>query len=105
MAEAMQIEKDAQGNFVKDDEGNYGDNKVSPEGLPYIYCRINISSGDPSQGTWRITGYRPAWVWEQWASTGMYNDVLNDRYALLREQFGYDSADQSYSLPQNDPLY
>jgi len=105
MAETMKVEKDASGNFVKDDEGNYCDNKVSPEGLPYKHVRINVSSGDPSQGAWRTAGYRPDWVWQQWAETGIFNDPLNERYKLLREQFGYDTADQSYSLPQNDPLY
>ena len=39
------------------------------------------------------------------ANGGVFNDPLNERYKLLREQFGYDTADQSYSLPQNDPLY
>ena len=29
----------------------------------------------------------------------------DDRYKLLREQFGYDNAEQSYSLAKNDPLY
>ena len=105
MAEAMGVEKDASGNFTKDDEGNYCDSKVSPEGLPYKYIRINTSSGDPSQGAWRTAGYRPDWVWQQWLETGSFNDPLNERYKLLREQFGYDTADQSYSLPQNDPLY
>lgn len=98
MAEVMGIEK-------VDSEGDYCDPKVSPEGLAYDYCRINISSGDPSQGTWRTAGYRPDWVWSQWQNTGIFNDPLNERYKLLREQFGYDTADQSYSLPQNDPLY
>ena len=98
MAEVMKIEK-------VDSEGDYCDPKVSPEGLAYDYCRINISSGDPSQGTWRTAGYRPDWVWTQWQETGIFNDPLNERYKLLREQFGYDHADQSYSLPQNDPLY
>ena len=105
MAEVMKVEKDEAGNFIKDDEGNYCDSKVSPEGLPYKYIRINVSSGDPSQGAWRTAGYRPDWVWEQMLTTGTFNDPLNPRYALLREQFGYDTADQSYSLPQNDPLY
>ena len=30
---------------------------------------------------------------------------LENEIKLLREQFGYDNAAQSYSLPQNDPLY
>ena len=98
MAEVMKIEK-------VDSEGDYCDPRVSPEGLAYDYCRINVSSGDPSQGTWRTAGYRPDWVWTQWQNTGIFNDPLNDRYKLLREQFGYDNADQNYSLPQNDPLY
>ena len=98
MAQVMKAEK-------IDSEGDYCDARVSPEGLPYDYCRINLSSGDPSQGSWRTAGYRPNWVWEQWQQTGTFNDPLNERYALLREQFGYDTADQSYSLPQNDPLY
>ncbi len=98
MAEIMKIEK-------VDSEGDYCDPRVSPEGLAYDYCRINVSSGDPSQGTWRTAGYRPDWVWTQWQNTGIFNDPLNDRYKLLREQFGYDNADQNYSLPQNDPLY
>ncbi len=105
MAETMKVEKDANGNFVKDDDGNYCDNKVSPEGLAYKLIRINVSSGDPSQGAWRTAGYRPDWVWAQWLETGYFDDPLNERYKLLREQFGYDTADQSYSLPQNDPLY
>ena len=98
MAEVMKIQK-------IDSEGDYCDPKVSPEGLAYDYCRINVSSGDPSQGSWRTAGYRPDWVWAQWQNTGIFNDPLNERYKLLREQFGYDTADQSYSLPQNDPLY
>ena len=98
MAEVMHVEK-------IDSEGDYCDSKVSPEGLPYDYCRINLSSGDPSQGAWRTAGYRPNWVWAVWAETGVAPDVLNDRYKLLREQFGYDNADQNQSLPQNDPLY
>ena len=99
MAEVMGVQK-------VDSEGDYCDPKVSPEGLAYDYCRINISSGDPSQGSWRTAGYRPDWVWAQaMANGGVFNDPLNERYKLLREQFGYDTADQSYSLPQNDPLY
>ena len=89
----------------KDSDGNYCDPKVSPEGLPYDYIRINISDNDPSQGTWRVAGYRPNWVWEQYAATGVFNDPLNERYKLLREQFGYDNVPYSYSLPSNDPLY
>ncbi len=98
MAKAMGLEK-------KDNEGNYCEPRVSPEGLPYDYIRINVSAGDPSQGTWRTAGYRPNWVWDQWQTTGVFNDPLDDRYKLLREQFGYDTADQSYALPKNDPLY
>ena len=98
MAKAMGIEK-------QDSEGDYCDSRVSPEGLDYDYCRINVSSGDPSQGTWRTAGYRPDWVWNQWVATGVFNDPLNERYKLLREQFGYDTVEQSYSLPKNDPLY
>ncbi len=98
MAEVMKIEK-------VDENGDYCDTKTSPEGIAYGYCRINVSSSDPSQGSWRTAGYRPDWVWAQWVETGVFNDPLNDRYKLLREQFGYDHADQSYSLPQNDPLY
>ncbi len=98
MAQVMKVEK-------KDSEGDYCDSAVSPEGLPYDRCRINVSSGDPSQGSWRTAGYRPDWVWNQWVETGVFNDPLNERYKLLRQQFGYDTADQSYALPQNDPLY
>ena len=99
MAEVMKIQK-------VDSEGDYCDPRVSPEGLAYDYCRINVSSGDPSQGSWRTAGYRPDWVWAQaMENGGVFNDPLNERYKLLREQFGYDHADQSYSLPQNDPLY
>lgn len=98
MGQIMHTEK-------QDSDGNYCDPKVSPEGLPYDYVRINVSEIDPSQGTWRVAGYRPNWVWEQWQNTGAFNDPLNERYKLLREQFGYDTADTSYSLPANDPLY
>ena len=98
MGQVMKTEK-------KDSDGNYCDPKVSPEGLPYDYIRINISDNDPSQGTWRVAGYRPNWVWEQYAATGVFNDPLNERYKLLREQFGYDNVPYSYSLPSNDPLY
>ncbi len=99
MAEVMGVQK-------VDSEGDYCDPRVSPEGLAYDFCRINISSGDPSQGSWRTAGYRPDWVWAQALTNGgVFNDPLNERYKLLREQFGYDTADQSYSLPQNDPLY
>lgn len=98
MAAAMKLEKE-------DNEGNYCEPRVSPEGLAYDYIRINVAAGDPSQGTWRTAGYRPDWVWAQWVSTGVFNDPLDDRYKLLREQFGYDTAEQSYSLPSNDPLY
>ncbi len=68
-------------------------------------CVINLDSGDPSQGEWRTTGERPNWVWEEWMRTGVFNDPLNERYQLLREQFQYDRGDAAYSLPQNDPLY
>ena len=98
MAQAMGLEK-------IDNEGNYCEPRVSPEGLAYDYIRINVSSNDPSQGTWRTAGYRPDWVWAQWMESGVFNDPLDDRYKLLREQFGYDTAEQSYSLPKNDPLY
>ena len=99
MAQVMHTEK-------VDSEGNYCDGKVSPEGLPYNYVRLNIADIDPSQGTWRFAGYRPDWVWEQALTNGgVYNDPMNERYLLLREQFGYDNANQSYSLPANDPLY
>lgn len=99
MAEAMGLDR-------IDNEGNYCEPRVSPEGLAYDYIRINVSSGDPSQGTWRTAGYRPYWVWEQAVENGgVYNDPLDDRYLLLREQFGYDNAEQSYSLAKNDPLY
>ncbi len=66
---------------------------------------INVTSGDPSQGTWRTTGERPNWVWEEWLRTGVFNDPLNERYTLLREQFQYDLGAGAYSLPENDPLY
>ena len=76
------------------------------DGTYYEYCeKINVTAGDPSQGTWRTTGSRPDWVWEQWKVTGVFNDPLNERYALLREQFQYDLGVGAYSLPQNDPLY
>ena len=98
MAKAMNLEK-------KDSEGNWCEPRVSPEGLAYDYIRINVAAGDPSQGTWRTAGYRPNWVWDQYAATGVFNDPLNERYKLLREQFGYDNVPYSYSLPSNDPLY
>ena len=99
MAKTMGLEK-------QDNEGNYCEPRVSPEGLAYDYIRINVSSGDPSQGTWRTAGYRPDWVWAQMLDNGgVFNDPLDDRYKLLREQFGYDHAEQSYSLAKNDPLY
>ena len=99
MAKTMGLEK-------QDNEGNYCEPRVSPEGLAYDYIRINVSSGDPSQGTWRTAGYRPEWVWQQMLTNGgVFNDPLDDRYKLLREQFGYDNAEQSYSLAKNDPLY
>ena len=70
------------------------------------FCeRFNVTSGDPSQGVWRTTGERPLWVWEQWMQTGVFNDPLNERYALLREQFQYDLGAGAYSLAENDPLY
>ena len=73
---------------------------------PYQYCtRINVTSGDPSQETWRYIGGQPELQWEHFLQTGVYEDIMNDRYKLLREQFGYDQAEQNYSLPQNDPLY
>ena len=68
-------------------------------------CVINLDAGDPSQGEWRTTGERPDWVWAQWMETGVFNDPLNERYLLLREQMQYDRGDAAYSLPQNDPLY
>ena len=99
MAKAMGLER-------QDNEGNYCEPRVSPEGLAYDYIRINVSTGDPSQGTWRTAGYRPDWVWAQMLENGgVFNDPLDDRYKLLREQFGYDNAEQSYSLAKNDPLY
>ena len=82
------------------------DNLYNEDGTLNEYCeKINITSGDPSQGTWRTTGERPNWVWEQWLETGVFNDPLNERYTLLREQFQYDLGKGAYSLPQNDPLY
>ena len=70
------------------------------------FCeRFNVTSGDPSQGVWRTTGERPLWVWEQWMTTGVFNDPLNERYTLLREQFQYDLGAGAYSLAENDPLY
>ena len=81
------------------------DNLYNEDGTYNEYCeRINVTSGDPSQGTWRTTGERPLWVWEQWLATGVFNDPLNDRYTLLREQFQYDLGNYAYSLPENDPL-
>ncbi len=68
-------------------------------------CVINLDAGDPSQGEWRTTGERPNWVWEEWLRTGVFNDPLNERYLLLREQFQYDLGVSAYSLPENDPLY
>ncbi len=89
MAEVMGVEN------LYNDDGTYNE-----------YCeRINVTAGDPSQGTWRTTGERPLWVWEQWMQTGVFNDPLNERYTLLREQFQYDQGVYAYSLPQNDPLY
>ena len=93
-----QIDKMAEVMHVDDlynDDGSY--NEYSE--------RINVTSGDPSQGTWRTTGERPDWVWEEWLRTGVFNDPLNERYTLLREQFQYDLGSAAYSLPQNDPLY
>ena len=82
------------------------ENLYNTDGTFNEYCeKINVTSGDPSQGTWRTTGERPNWVWEQWLITGVFNDPLNERYALLREQFQYDNGVYAYSLPQNDPLY
>ena len=92
-------------DFYADRDGNPLPTRDGSSGY-YEYCmRINVTAPDPSQGTWRTTGERPLWVWEQWAQTGVFNDPLNDRYQLLRQQFGYDSAAQNYSLPENDPLY
>ncbi|MCR5136763.1 MAG: hypothetical protein K6C12_06660 [Oscillospiraceae bacterium] len=68
-------------------------------------CVINTEDGDPSQGSWRTTGERPDWVWAQWMETGVFNDPLNERYQLLREQFQYDLGDAAYSLAENDPKY
>ena len=68
-------------------------------------CVINTEDGDPSQGLWRTTGERPDWVWAQWVETGVFNDPLNERYKLLREQFQYDLGDAAYSLAENDPKY
>lgn len=57
-------------------------------------CEINTTvSGDPTGGTWRYSGrINPDWTSE-----------LSPRYALLREQFGYDGLD--YCFYWRDPLY
>lgn len=54
-------------------------------------CEINTTTLDPTEGGWR---YRPD-----------LEGSLAPRYALLREQFGYDKGNASYAFPWNDPKY
>lgn len=57
-------------------------------------CVINTTvSDDPTSGGWRYTG--------KYNSDGTAE--LAERYKLLREQFGYDKLEYSFSW--NDPLY
>ena len=86
----------------QDNEGNWCEPRVSPEGLACDYIRINVAAGDPSQGTWRTAGYRPNWVWDQWQITGVFNDPLDDRYKLLREQFDFVLVDSGPVLTDAD---
>lgn len=53
---------------------------------------INTTTEDPTEGSWRY-GERT-----EWGSL-----TVQPRYALLREQFGYDA--QPYAYYWNDPLY
>lgn len=56
-------------------------------------CLINSTAGDPTEGEWRYVGYNDL----------NYTYILHPRYVLLREQFGYEDKDFSFSW--NDPLY
>ena len=57
-------------------------------------CTIELESVDPTQTLWRYTG-----------EDELGNLKLDPRYALLREQFAYDSAPDCYAYIENDPLY
>ncbi len=56
-------------------------------------CLINTTAGDPTEGQWRYVGFNDL----------NYTYILHPRYVLLREQFGYEDEDFSFSW--NDPLY
>ncbi len=65
-------------------------------------CEINTEVYDPTAGHWRIAGYTELSLLH-YAETGWLQEVLHPRYELLREQFGYDTED--YSFTWLDPLY
>ena len=57
-------------------------------------CRVDVESTDPTQTYWRFTGMNE------------YGGMIADpRYALLREQFEYDTAPLCYCYSENDPRY
>ena len=63
---------------------------------------IDTTSADPTQGGWRYADLNyDGWV--SFAQTGYFTYDYHPRYALLREQFGYDSLD--YSFYYKDPTY
>lgn len=65
-------------------------------------CRIDTTTLDPTQGGWRYADLND-WGWDLYVETGYFGYELDPRYELLREQFGYDSLDYSYTW--KDPLY
>jgi len=70
---------------------------------PAVYG-VDVEAATPSEGSWKIVGYTDLSL-QLFDETGWLQDVLSPRYALLREQFGYDNVPYCYSLSVNDPLY
>lgn len=70
---------------------------------PAVYG-VETEAATPSEGSWKIVGYTDLSL-ALFDETGWLQDVLSPRYALLREQFGYDYVPNCYSLAVNDPLY
>lgn len=66
-------------------------------------CYINCEQSDSSQGRWRYLDKLSDASWENWVKTGYFIYEYEPRYELLREQFGYDNLEYSFSWL--DPLY
>ena len=65
-------------------------------------CKIDTTTLDPTLGGWRYADLNDK-GWDTWEKYGYFDFDLDPRYELLREQFGYDKLE--YSFSSNDPLY